>query len=110
MIKIFGKKFAGSNREAVSSLFQEDGTVIGFYRRHKRSIRFFDLNLNPIAFCNRHGVLGNAYRLERDGKTYFQAALPSSHVLYSEEIGLLAEVEEVESLAIGRDEKGLYFM
>jgi len=110
MIKIFGKKFAGSNREAVSSLFEEDGTVIGFYRRYKRSIRFFDLNLRPIAFCNHHGVVGNAYRLERDGRTYFQAGLSSNHVLYSEEIGLRMMIEEVEGLAVGRDRKGLYFM
>ena len=110
MIKIFGKKFAGSNREAVLSLFQEDGTVTGFYRRYRRTIRFFDLNLNPIAFCNHHGVVGNAYRLERDGKTYFQAGLPENHVLYSEKIGISAMVEEVERLSVGRDRKGLYFM
>ena len=110
MIKIFGKKFAGSNREAVSSLFQEDGTVIGFYRKYRRSIRFFDLNLNPIAFCNHRGVVGNAYRLERDGETYFQVGLPENHVLYSEEIGLRMMIEEVEGLAVGRDRKGLYFM
>lgn len=110
MIKIFGKKFAGSNREAVSSLFQEDGTVVGFYRKYRRSIRFFDLNLRPIAFCNHHGVVGNAYRLKPDGETYFQASLPENHLLYSKEIGLRMMVEEVEGLAVGRDRKGLYFM
>lgn len=110
MIKIFGKKFAGSNREAVLSLFQEDGTVVGFYRKYRRSIRFFDLNLRPIAFCNHHGVVGNAYRLKPDGETYFQASLPENHLLYSKEIGLRMMVEEVEGLAVGRDRKGLYFM
>ena len=105
MITLFGKKFAQNDKEAVESLFDSTGTICGFCKVSKRKILFMNLQKEPIAFINRHKVLGNAYT--HNGAIYYQAGMPSNHVLYCE--SLLDTDDEVSLLVKGYDHQGAYF-
>jgi hypothetical protein len=105
MITIHGKKFAKNNTEAVESLFDSTGTVSGYCKVSKRKILFMNLQMEPIAFINQHGVLGNAFVFNETIR--YQAGMPSDHILYSG--SMMTDHNEVEKLAKGRDKLGFYF-
>ena len=106
MISLFGKKFAKNDREALESLFDSTGTVSGFYKVSKRKILIMNLQNEPIAFINQHKLLGNAFI--HDGKTYYQAGMPTNHILYHE--SLMAADEEVSKLVKGYDKLGAFYV
>ena len=105
MITIFDKKFAANDKEAVESLFDPTGTVCGFYKVYARKIMIYNLQNEPIGFINRHLLFGNAF--VQNGKTYYQAGMPSNHILYNE--SMLANHNEALKFVVRQDSSGAYF-
>ena len=64
MIILNGKKFAKNDREFTDSLFDIDGTCVGYYKRYKRSIKLFDHQHNLVGGINKHGVLHSSTELD----------------------------------------------
>lgn len=57
MIILNGKKFAENNKEAIKTLFDPEGTFVGFYKRNKNSITLYDHQMNRIGGINHDNVL-----------------------------------------------------
>ena len=73
MIHLNGKKFAENEKEFVNSIFESDGTCVGFARRYKKSVSLFDHQKNKIAVINNHGVLCCATK-RKDGRYWYSLA------------------------------------
>ena len=73
MITSNGKKFAQSNKEFINSLFDKDGTCVGYARKYKHSVVLMDMQKNKVGVINRHGVLGCATK-QVDGKYWYSYA------------------------------------
>lgn len=57
MLILNGKKFAANVDEFTETLFQPDGTAVGFYKARKRHIDLFNMQWVHIGTINCHGVL-----------------------------------------------------
>jgi len=77
MLKINGRKFAKNNSEFVNTLFQKDGTAIGFYKKLKGRIMLYDMQNNLFACLvhNRHGEKFFVSASLKNGKPYYMFAL-----------------------------------
>lgn len=73
MITLNGKKFAETESEFVNSLFEADGTCVGYAKRNKHSISLLDHNKQKVGVINKHGVLGCATKLD-NGKYWYSYA------------------------------------
>jgi hypothetical protein len=73
MVKLNGKKFAESEKEFTNSLFEPDGTCVGYARRNKNSVTLLDHNKNKVGVINKHGVLCCATKLD-DGRWWYSYA------------------------------------
>lgn len=75
MLRINGKKYAKNNREALSTLFESDGTFCGFYRVTKNSVMLYDMQQKLFAavVCNKSGFRGvvNAGKAS-NGRVFYQ--------------------------------------
>jgi hypothetical protein len=76
MIILNGKKFAESEEEFTSSLFETGGTCVGYAKRFKRKIDLFDHNNKLIGGINKWGTLYTANKLIT-GETYYHAWPPT---------------------------------
>lgn len=72
MIVLNGKKFAKGEKEFVESLFQANGTCVGFFKAHKSSITLFNAQKEKIGVINRHGCLCAATII--DGRYWYNFA------------------------------------
>ena len=73
MITLNGKKFAESDSEFVDSLFDTDGTCVGYARKNKCSVTLMDMQKEKVGVINKHGVLGCATK-QKDGKYWYSYA------------------------------------
>lgn len=73
MLILNGKKFAANVDEFTETLFQPDGTAVGFYKVRKRHIDLFNMQWAHVGTINRHGVLCAATPLP-NGKTWYNFA------------------------------------
>lgn len=73
MITINGKKFAANDSEFNDSLFNKDGTCVGYYKRMKNSVKLFDMQMNLIGVINKNGCLCCATLIE-SGKYWYSLA------------------------------------
>jgi hypothetical protein len=73
MITLNGKKFAANEAEFTSSLFDKNGTCVGYYKRMKNNVKLFDMQMNLIGVINKHGCLCCATLLET-GKYWYSFA------------------------------------
>lgn len=64
MITLNGKKFARTEKEFKDSLFEKDGTAVGFYQPYTKSIVLMDHKRKRIGVINRYGVLCCATKKE----------------------------------------------
>jgi hypothetical protein len=60
MIILNNKKFARTEKDFKNSLFEKDGTCVGYYKPNKKSITLFDHQKNKVGVINRYGVLCSA--------------------------------------------------
>lgn len=72
MIILNGKKFAESEKEFTGTLFEPDGTAVGYAKRHKFSITLYNHKRKRIGGINRHKVLFK--ETEIDGKAWYSYA------------------------------------
>jgi len=70
MITINGKKFAETDAEFVDSLFDADGTCVGYAKRLKHSVKLFDHQHKLIGTITKYGVLAKATPLD-NGKVWY---------------------------------------
>jgi hypothetical protein len=70
MIELNGKKFAESEQEFISSLFEKGGTCAGYAKRNKESVTLNNIQREKIGVINKHGVLCKATKLE-GGKWWY---------------------------------------
>jgi len=70
MIILNNKKFASNEEEFINSLFEKEGTCVGYYKKNKSSITLQDHNKQKIGVINKHGVLCAASLLE-SGKWWY---------------------------------------
>ena len=70
MIKLNSKKFAESEKEFTNSLFEKDGTCVGYAKRLKRKIKLMDHNKELIGVIAKNNVLGLATK-QKDGKYWY---------------------------------------
>ena len=55
-IKLYGRSYARTERAAVASLFQQGGTVSGFYRATAQGVYLSDLQGQERLFIRRDGL------------------------------------------------------
>jgi hypothetical protein len=67
---INGIKFAETNQEFTSSLFQTGGTCSGFIKCLKRRVYLYDASHNPIGIINKYGVAVEAHCLPSGAIAY----------------------------------------
>jgi len=60
MIILNGKKFAESEDEFTSSLFESGGTCVGYARKNKCSVTLYNMQHEKIGVINKHGCLCKA--------------------------------------------------
>lgn len=75
MLILNGKKFARNVDEFTATLFQNDGTAVGFYKPLKRKIELFDMQRNLIGVISEQGVLATATPLPT-GKVWYSYGTP----------------------------------
>lgn len=73
MITLNGKKFARNDAEFTDSLFHKDGTCVGFYRKHAKSIELMDQHKARVGVINKHKVLACATK-RPDGRYWYNHA------------------------------------
>lgn len=73
MIILNGKKFARTEKEFINSLFETDGTCVGFYRPNKSSITLMNHRKEKVGVINKHKVLCCATLLD-NGKYFYSYA------------------------------------
>ena len=72
MIIINGKKWVKNDREAISTLFQRDGTFEGFYKKRKHSVLFYDMQANLFCALVCNGDFnGFVLASNRNGRQFF---------------------------------------
>ncbi len=69
MITLNGNKFALTDKEFTSSLFESGSTCVGYYKPLKTQVKLFDHNHNLVGAITKHKVLTKATKL--DGKHWF---------------------------------------
>jgi hypothetical protein len=70
MITLNGNKFAADDTEFTNSLFDTDGTCVGFYKAYKNVINLLDMHKVKVGVITKHGALALATRLD-NGKWWY---------------------------------------
>jgi hypothetical protein len=73
MIILNGKKFAETEQEFTESLFEPDGTCVGYAKRNKSSVTLKNPQKEKVGVINKWGVLCCATRMD-DGKWWYSYA------------------------------------
>ena len=73
MITLNGKLFAANENEFVDSIFNPNGSCVGYYKRNKTSVTLYNMQKEKIAVINKHAVLCNAQKLD-SGKWWYSLA------------------------------------
>lgn len=76
MLTFNGKKFARNDKEFIDSLFESDGTCVGYYKRTKNGVTLYDMQRNKIGVVTKHKVLASATRLDNGKYWYSYATIP----------------------------------
>tara|TARA_R110000787_G_scaffold185911_1_gene297493 strand:+ start:621 stop:920 length:300 start_codon:yes stop_codon:yes gene_type:complete len=66
MITLNGNKFAANDTEFTNSLFDTDGSCVGFYKAYKHTINLLDMQKVKVGVITKHGVLALASKLDND--------------------------------------------
>jgi hypothetical protein len=77
MLKLYGKKYAATESQAVDSLFERDGTVNGFYKLASGGIVLSDLQGRDVAFIRRDGLGPVTVSRDTEGRLRFMHGLDS---------------------------------
>ncbi len=72
MIILNGKKFAENENEFTDSLFETDGTCVGYAKKNKVSVTLSDYNHKKVGIINNHSVLCNCLMV--NGKPWYTHA------------------------------------
>lgn len=72
MLVLNGKKFARTDSEFTESLFQNDGTCVGYYKPNRKSITLLNMKKEKIGVINSHGCLCAATLL--NGRYWYSLA------------------------------------
>lgn len=98
MIILNGKKFAKNEKQAIESLFENDGTFVGYYKVFKKSIGLYDLQKNKIGVI-ANNVLGSCTKQNRkywySYATIKQVGEYKSFLQYSNEIQSICKKFEI---------------
>tara|TARA_R110000868_G_scaffold81375_1_gene230324 strand:- start:957 stop:1256 length:300 start_codon:yes stop_codon:yes gene_type:complete len=70
MITLNGNKFAANDTEFTNSLFDTDGTCVGFYKAYKNVINLLDMHKVKVGVITKHKVLALATKLD-NGKWWY---------------------------------------
>jgi hypothetical protein len=105
MVIINNKKFAETDREYIDALFMPGGTCVGFAKRARRTIKFYDTQKNIKGVVNQEAVLGSACQLDTK-KVWYSYGEPKIIGTFSD---YATQREAIYDLATGRDAKGLIF-
>jgi hypothetical protein len=76
MITLNGNKFAANDAEFTNSLFDTDGTCVGFYRAYKNTISLLDMQKVKVGVITKHGVLALASKLDNGQWWYSYGDIP----------------------------------
>ena len=80
MLIINGKKFAKNDKEFVSTLFQADGTAIGYYKRTVKGLYLYDHQKKPMVYMEDTPKFTGAVTCHLfEGKKRYMYALCSTH-------------------------------
>lgn len=112
MININGKKFAETEKEMLESLFEANGTCVGYARRYDRRIKLYNIQKKLIGIITKFGVIAKATRIDNEEHKYWY-----NHAEIKEigEIGCNATRRTIESLSTktfinDRGEREYYFL
>lgn len=92
MLVFNGKKFARNDAEYASTLSDEDGAAVGFYRPLKKQIKLYNLQREMIGVVTQYGVLAHAKKLECGRYWYSHMTIPE----IGENPSYMAHREDVE--------------
>ena len=73
MIILNGKKFAETEQEFIESLFQHDGTCVGYAKRNKSCVTLKNHQKEKVGVINKWGLLCCATRMD-DGRWWYSHA------------------------------------
>ena len=73
MITLNGKLFAANENEFIDSLFNPEGSCVGYYKRNKTSVTLYNMQKEKIAVINKDAVLCKAQKLD-NGKWWYSFA------------------------------------
>lgn len=93
MITLNGKKFALNDQEFTETLFEHDGTAVGYYKPLKNKIRLYNMQRELIGVITQHGVLACATKTPNGAYWYSHATIKE----IGENPSYMAHVEEIES-------------
>jgi len=77
MLRLYGKKYAATESQAIDSLFERDGTVNGLYRLASGGIVLSDLQGRDVAFIRRDGLGPVTVSRDPRGRLRFMHGLDS---------------------------------
>ena len=63
MITLNGKKFAVNDKEFINSLFDKNGTCVGYYKKNRRTLILMDIQKNRVGVINDNFCLCKASKL-----------------------------------------------
>ena len=69
MIILNNKKFVKNDKELINTLFQNDGTGVGYYKVLKAKIKLYNIRRKLIGVITKNGVLAKADKI--NGKYWY---------------------------------------
>ena len=100
MITLNGKKFAKNDKEFTASLFDSNGTCVGYYKRYARQIKLYNMQRVLIGVVNKYGVLCHAQVI--DGKAWYSHC-SIKEIEANKEYPLIKQRSDIDKIAIRKE-------
>ena len=106
MIIFNGNKFAKNDKELTDSLFDSNGTCIGFYKKTKRGIQLMNMQKELMAFIVDNGYgerfVVSARRIKNKIHYMYSTSSIEDKYLGLDKIGYRQQIEECEKIFKGQ--------